>query len=320
MGNKNRKQVHAYNPNEIERLRCVPLPAKLKCNMCLKNYNQANFSQKQLTDVRWQVSRSGRITTNPKCSKCTGGQLVEIECVMCHKTKGLEGYAKVQRKKPDDATCYDCMEIQVSREPVDEVRYEDPTKAFITTESSGGSYPDYWSSASSTRDTTSSAGDWEDTESTDGGRRRHEGGGIDLSEHFQHALSVSGEVSDTLIDSEFSYKPANDTKPGTWSEVAGTKSWHTGTETASSVRSGFDPNRYGRPGARSVSDSVHSFNSSIAERSQSDSGQVEMKGNFAKIKAYKAPPQDDPFNSDEEDEKESSSDDEADYSDDDTVI
>jgi hypothetical protein len=119
MANKNRRNVHAYNPDEIERyahnapgmlnqltfcrLRGVPIPAKLKCNMCLKNYNQANFSQKQLTDVRWQVSKQGRITTNPKCFKCTGGQLVEIECTMCHKTKGLEEFAKVQRKRPDDA-------------------------------------------------------------------------------------------------------------------------------------------------------------------------------------------------------------------------
>ena len=155
------------------RLRRVPLPPKLKCGMCLKNFNAANFSEKQKTDVRWQISRYGKITTNPKCSKCTGGQLVEIECVMCHKTKGLEDFAKVQRKKPDDAvrisfpshraaltqhqTCYACIEIQVTREPVNEERYNDPNKAFIEMESSGGSYPDYWTSASSAHDTTSSA-------------------------------------------------------------------------------------------------------------------------------------------------------------------
>ena len=129
-------------------------------------------------------------------------------------------------------------------------------------------------------------GEWEDTESTDGSRRRHEGGGIDLSDRFQQAVSVSGEVSDTLIDSEFSYKTANATKPGTWSEVAGTRSWHTGTATASSTRSDFDPNRYGRPETRSVSGSVHSFNSSIAERSQSGSDHIEMRNSFAKVKAY----------------------------------
>ena len=103
-------------------------------------------------------------------------------------------------------------------------------------------------------------------------------------------MSVGGEVSNILIDSEFSYTPANDPKRETWSEVAGTKSWHTGTETASNARSGFDPSKYSRPDTRSVSGSVHSFNSSIAERSQSSSNHIEMKGNFAKVKAYVSTP------------------------------
>lgn len=85
------------------RLRRISLPAKIKCNMCMKNFNQANFSQKQLTDARYQVSTRGKIVTNPKCFKCTGGQLVELECYMCQKTKGLEAYAKSQRKNTDEA-------------------------------------------------------------------------------------------------------------------------------------------------------------------------------------------------------------------------
>lgn len=77
----------------------------MKCNMCLRNYNAANFSEKQKTDARWQISKQGRITTNPRCFKCTGGQLVEIECSHCHNTKGLEDFAKSQRRKPGDAVC-----------------------------------------------------------------------------------------------------------------------------------------------------------------------------------------------------------------------
>jgi hypothetical protein len=103
-------------------------------------------------------------------------------------------------------------------------------------------------------------------------------------------MSVGGEASNILIDSEFSYTPTNDPKRETWSEVAGTKSWHTGTETVSSARSGFDPSKYGRPGTRSFSGSMQSFNSSIAERSQSSSNHIEMKGNFAKVKAYVSTP------------------------------
>lgn len=114
----------------------------------------------------------------------------------------------------------------------------------------------------------------------------NESGGVGLSEYFQRALSTNGAVCETLIDSEYSYQPVKASKAGTWSEVASTKSWHTGTATASSSGSGFDPNRYGNPGARSVSGSVHSFNSSVVERSQTGSDRVEMRNGFARIKAY----------------------------------
>ncbi|KAF1929173.1 uncharacterized protein M421DRAFT_133129 [Didymella exigua CBS 183.55] len=286
MVNRNRRQVHAYNPDEIERLKRVPLPPKLKCSMCEKNYNAANFGEKQKTDVRWQISRAGRITTNPKCSKCTGGQLVEIECTHCHKTKGLEDFAKVQRRKPDNAQCYACTDIQLARLPVNEERYDDPSKAFINTESSSGRMPEYWSSTNSARDTESSNGEWPDTEYSGRGRRRQDGGGINPSDQFQHAMSIGGEVSDTLIDSEFSYTPVNDTKPSAWSEVAGTKSWHTGT--ASSARK-FNPDSYGRPSTRSISNSDYSFNSSIAERSQPGSDQIGNRSGFSRVKAYRPP-------------------------------
>lgn len=98
-------------------------------------------------------------------------------------------------------------------------------------------------------------------------------------------MSVSNEVSGTLIDSEFSYKLASDNKPGSWSEVASTKSWHTGTQIAPSARSNITTG-YGRPSNQSVSGSVHSFDSSIAERSQSASDEVKMRNGFAKVKAY----------------------------------
>lgn len=131
-----------------------------------------------------------------------------------------------------------------------------------------------------------SQGDYEDIQSSDGSRCRRGSGGIDLSEQFQQAMSVNGGVSDTLIDSEFSQKPANEPRLDTWSEVAGTRSWHTGTATSSSARSNFDPSRYGKPSAGSVSGSVHSFNSSIAERSQTGDDRIEMRNGFAKIKAH----------------------------------
>jgi hypothetical protein len=87
------------------RLRNVNLPPKLKCHYCNKSYNQANFSKKQLDDARLQIQNSGRIVQNPKCNKCTGGRVFELECVMCHKTKGEKDFSKTQRKAPDNAVC-----------------------------------------------------------------------------------------------------------------------------------------------------------------------------------------------------------------------
>ena len=72
--------------------------------MCDKNRSLANYSEKQKTDVRVQLSRPPyQIIKNPKCSQCTGGQIVELECTMCHHTKGLEAFAKSQSRKPDTA-------------------------------------------------------------------------------------------------------------------------------------------------------------------------------------------------------------------------
>lgn len=98
-------------------------------------------------------------------------------------------------------------------------------------------------------------------------------------------MSIDGSMPGTLIDSELSYIPTKDVNQGAWSEVTGTKSWHTETATAPSARSSFEPS-YGNPSARSVSESVHSFASSIVERSQSGTDHVGMKTGFAKIKAY----------------------------------
>lgn len=121
MGKHNKKQVQAYDHNLTERyfssvpvqihlligsrLRNVTLPAKLKCNMCEKNYNSANFSKKQLDDARYQILKTNKIMKNPRCIKCNGQQVVEIECVVCYKTKGLEQFANSQSKDKGTAVC-----------------------------------------------------------------------------------------------------------------------------------------------------------------------------------------------------------------------
>jgi hypothetical protein len=80
---------------------------------------------------------------------CTGHQVVEIECTVCNKWKGLEDYAKSQRTKPDEAVslsvrpclqiplltpfqeCFACVDDRLNQNPVSEDIYigEDRTKA-----------------------------------------------------------------------------------------------------------------------------------------------------------------------------------------------
>lgn len=39
---------------------------------------------------------------------CTGGQVVELHCCMCDKTKGLDKFSKAQRRNPDKAVRSPC--------------------------------------------------------------------------------------------------------------------------------------------------------------------------------------------------------------------
>ena len=38
-----------------------------------------------------------------KCRACTGQQTMEMLCIICDTTKGLEGFTKAQRRDPDRA-------------------------------------------------------------------------------------------------------------------------------------------------------------------------------------------------------------------------
>jgi DNA repair protein RAD7 len=171
MGGRRKTAVHAYDRDEMDRywqltvdrgsiansprLKGVPLPEKVRCGRCHKNLPQAKYSTKQLTDARWQVKNQGRIEKPINCHHCTGQQKVEVECIMCGKTKGLDEFAKSQRAKPDTAKCYKCIEIQLADAPVDEEKYEQPETAFMAPDHSKGVYPEYWSSAASSTDASS---------------------------------------------------------------------------------------------------------------------------------------------------------------------
>ncbi|KAI1568401.1 Stc1 domain containing protein [Pyrenophora tritici-repentis] len=283
-----RKQAHVYNQDDIDRLKGIALPPRLKCGLCHKNVPLIRFSTKQQTDARSQIRSFGKILKHINCQDCVGRQTVELECSMCGKTKGIDSFARTQRRKTDTAKCFVCIERQLADNAYEEGKYEDLSNAF-TPDHSNGHAPEYFSSALSS--TASNVDDgWKSV--NDGSRRRQEleangarrkglvDGGIALSTDFQRALSMSGSASDSLIDTEYAF-PAGRNGDGDSSEPR-TKSWHTKSIEVLSASSGFDPNAYGRRTTPSVSGSSRSFASSVAERS--DTTKIRPNG-WAKIRA-----------------------------------
>ncbi len=61
----------------------------------------------------------GRTMGDPKpvCRRCTPGQTTELTCCICEKVKGLERFAKQQRKNPDRARCIQCVQLHLDTEP-----------------------------------------------------------------------------------------------------------------------------------------------------------------------------------------------------------
>jgi hypothetical protein len=154
----------------LYRLKGIPVPPKIKCGRCQKNLPPTKYSTKQLTDLRYQIHHTGRQTGAINCQPCTGQQIVEIECTVCHKTQGLEAFARSQRSKPDDAVrptlcsdplilmmtqrCFKCTDDLVSHQPVNEDRYNGTRSAFVTPDTYDGYMPDYWSSVDSSAGST----------------------------------------------------------------------------------------------------------------------------------------------------------------------
>jgi hypothetical protein len=72
-----------------------------------------------------------------KCQQCTGGQRVEFECSVCGITKGLEDFAKVQRKKDNkDRECFKCTDKRLDIDPINQNTYEDENSSRIFDDSS----------------------------------------------------------------------------------------------------------------------------------------------------------------------------------------
>ncbi|CUS08734.1 unnamed protein product [Tuber aestivum] len=51
------------------------------------------------------------------CKDCTARQTTDLTCCVCSSTKPLTGFAKSQRKNPDNARCMDCVNKDLETEP-----------------------------------------------------------------------------------------------------------------------------------------------------------------------------------------------------------
>ncbi|KAF1916691.1 Stc1 domain-containing protein [Ampelomyces quisqualis] len=253
------RQIHVYDQHEIDSLKGVTIPQKIKCGRCRKNLPHIQYSTKQLTDYRYQVKHNGnREVTKPiNCMKCSGGsQIVELECQICHKTKGLEDFAKSQRKQPDTA----CTADYLDQEPIRFDRYEgqNPDHRFVTPDTFKGYVPEYWSSRDPADD-TATEDEWK---SVMGEIHDNKDGGVSLlTKNFKHAASISGSEQ-TLIEVDDMHRRTSKTGCADgWSDVHA-KSWHTESTGPTSV----SVNSRAHPPATSYA-GTHSYTSSVAERS-----------------------------------------------------
>ncbi|KAL2851953.1 Stc1 domain-containing protein [Aspergillus pseudoustus] len=99
----------------------VNLPEKVKCMTCSKWRLVTSFSKRQLALVRNAVVELGPGALkfgHGSCLNCTNGQITELTCLVCDKTKPLIDFANNQRKEHENARCLSCVQGHADAEPV----------------------------------------------------------------------------------------------------------------------------------------------------------------------------------------------------------
>ena len=79
---------------------------RVRCQLCKKWKAPAQYSNKQLADLKYKILIYGKesgANSGIKCRTCTGQQVIEMECIMCDTIKELDGFYKAQRRDPDHA-------------------------------------------------------------------------------------------------------------------------------------------------------------------------------------------------------------------------
>ncbi|RMD41745.1 hypothetical protein DV735_g3368, partial [Chaetothyriales sp. CBS 134920] len=98
----------------------------IRCGSCNKKLNRARFSNTALSKYQAALFAAARSKNDPadvrrpNCRDCTGGGRQEMFCQGCQKTLGLDRFSKNQRRIPDNAACWDC--VQASEDRVGDVK------------------------------------------------------------------------------------------------------------------------------------------------------------------------------------------------------
>ncbi|KAI9760264.1 MAG: hypothetical protein M4579_001778 [Chaenotheca gracillima] len=105
---------------QAAKLRSVTFPPKIVCRSCKKPKEKLFFSQRQLNDLAFKITRLGPSQANVPailCRSCTGAQVTELRCTMCSEVKGNNEFSKAQRHDPDHARCLVCVKAHEATEP-----------------------------------------------------------------------------------------------------------------------------------------------------------------------------------------------------------
>ncbi|KAL3462869.1 Stc1 domain-containing protein [Aspergillus heterothallicus] len=110
-----------YSESRQRDLERISLPDKIQCMTCHKWRLVASFSKRQLMLFRQAALQQGPGALkrgHGSCLMCTNGQITELTCLVCDRTKALEFFANNQRKEHENARCLSCVQGHADAEPV----------------------------------------------------------------------------------------------------------------------------------------------------------------------------------------------------------
>ena len=82
---------------------------RIKCAVCKKAKAVNFFSTIQQNVLKNAIAigkvRDAAVEATVSCVACTPKQVTELECCICGEVKGLDGFAKGQRRLGEEAVC-----------------------------------------------------------------------------------------------------------------------------------------------------------------------------------------------------------------------